>query len=167
MKNADQPDFNTVLDLSKLADEDAFTVSVIGSEEFAEWLKRAQNYLLGYRWARSIQRNFIGYVEPGILAVFLFKIEPEHQDVDPWIWVIVGDLPSAYIPCFEITDPWSALDGYLYEMERWSDAVLRNGPLDNLFPVDADATTLLAESLKDRISLIRDKILPNVPRSCT
>tara|TARA_R110000868_G_scaffold203683_2_gene451607 strand:+ start:793 stop:1116 length:324 start_codon:yes stop_codon:yes gene_type:complete len=81
----------------------------------------------------------VGYVEPEILAVFAFEILPSSAKVDPWIWIIVGDLPSAYIPCYEIDTPAKALDGYLYEMERWADAVLGDQSVSDCFPIDAES----------------------------
>jgi len=52
---------------------------------------------LPFRGAKQFLTRFGGGVG-GIFAVFFFQIRPSRPNVEPWIWIIVGDIPSAYLP---------------------------------------------------------------------
>ncbi len=60
--------------------------------------EEAQTYLASFSWCKGIDdAHFAGGVG-GIFAVFLFHIRPDRPEVDPWMWVVIGDIPSAYLP---------------------------------------------------------------------
>src|SRR5438105_15620722 len=98
--------------------------TVVPWEEFiaakpADWQEmvvlhdRARRYLEFYRWCGKIKRQYVGIMRVGIIGVFLFEIEPNRADVDPWIWVIVRNLPSAYITVDECPTAAAAADCYI------------------------------------------------------
>ncbi len=91
--------------------------------------------------------------------MFLFEISPASSDVDRWIWVIVGDLPTAYVASDDCLTPATALDGYIGEMEEWVDAVESQRPVDDLIPVNTAATPENAVQLKKRLVFLRQHIL--------
>lgn len=163
--NATQPNLQTVIRLQNISSMGLPEYSPLYSKEFKIYYRNALDYLKGYDWVSSVGDEYVGYIEPGIIGVFLFRVFSENPDVDPWIWVIVGDLPSAYIPCYNIPDPWSAVDAYIYEMDRWADAVLSSSSLDGLFPVAAEPSEELARMLKTRTAFIVDRILPDIPNA--
>ena len=80
---------------------------------------RARRYLESRSWCGKIEREYVGIIRVGIIGVFLFEIEPTRHDVDAWVWVIVGDLPSAYITVDQCPTAAAALDGYMGAMEEW------------------------------------------------
>ena len=45
----------------------------------------------------------------GVVAVFLFRIDGPPE-VDPLLWVVVGDLPTAYLVTDDAPSPAIALD---------------------------------------------------------
>src|SRR2546429_5374748 len=54
----------------------------------------------------------------------------------PWVWVVVGDLPSAYLDAEEAPTPVGALRRHIDIMRRWINAVRGQGPFDdNVAPV--------------------------------
>lgn len=57
-----------------------------------------------------------------------------------WIWVIVGDLPPAYITTENNANPACALDGYITEMKEWVEAVRMGKPTSERIPVNAPPT---------------------------
>jgi len=65
--------------------------------EYEKLYQRAENYLLGFNWHRKLLEVWNGLYADGILSVFLFKIEPVSEEIDEWMWVVVGDIPSAVI----------------------------------------------------------------------
>jgi hypothetical protein len=87
-------------------------------------LLRAREYLLSFDWAGRIVAEYVGLAIGDAVAVFLFQIEPATRDVDEWIWVVDGDVPSAYIAAtVDIRNPAQALDAYIEAAEDWVEAV--------------------------------------------
>lgn len=93
------------------------------------------------------------------LGVFLFEIKPANDDVDRYIWIIVGDLPSVYLDA-SIETGKEALEAYCYLMEEWSNNVLQGHSLDDCYPVEAESANENAALLKKRIAFIRKELLP-------
>jgi hypothetical protein len=89
-------------------------------------LKEADSYIRAFAWCKSVKETYVGDCVGGIVALVLFRIEPAVRDVDEWIWVVVGDLPPAYIAPAS-PDPADALDDYIYQMSRWILAVRTGG----------------------------------------
>ena len=86
------------------------------------------------------------------------------------LWVIVGDVPSAYLVCDSAPTWREALESYIFEMEKWVAAVRGGDSLGNVIPVGAEPTLEHAEMLATRLQFIRDEILAvedNASRSDT
>ncbi len=127
-----------------------------------EMLARAVAYLKSFSWCPLITERYLGYGVGGVLALFLFRLQPAINGEDEWLWVVVGDLPSAYFVIDEARDPASALEAYCELMEDWAEAVLSKSSLDEVFPVTAAPTKKHAEMLKSRVRFIRKNILPSL-----
>lgn len=121
---------------------------------FAE---RASSFLIEKNWCKAVRRGWLGIGWDGVLGVFLFDIEPAKPNVDQSVWVIVGDVPSAYI-CNDNETPKEALEGYVDEMWRWIEAVRAKKPVDGLIPVNAPATAEYADMLASRLEFIRQEL---------
>jgi len=74
-------------------------------------------------------------------------------------WVIVGDIPPAYLTCDQCPNPATALDGYIGAMLEWVDAAEKGEPVAELIPVNAPATRENAQRLKTRMSFLEENIL--------
>ena len=124
-------------------------------------LQEAKQYISSFDWAPPIAEVHMRIGAGGALAVFLVTfvrgIGPER---DKHLWVIVGDLPSAYLVVDRASDAVAALSIYCELMEEWADAVLGGSSLDDVFPVDAPATRENAGMLLSRVGFIREKIIP-------
>jgi hypothetical protein len=70
---------------------------------------QAETYLSGFAWCQSIKAKYFGAGVGQVLAVFLFSIVPSRANVDEWVWVVVGDIPPAYLVIDECKSPSSAL----------------------------------------------------------
>ena len=68
------------------------------SAQLRQLLNDATNYILSFSWCHSIVESYFAVGAGEIFAIFLFHISPPRPDVDEWIWIIVGDIPSAYLP---------------------------------------------------------------------
>jgi hypothetical protein len=122
--------------------------------------RRAYSFLLSQKWCERIKEGFVGMVHEGILGVFYFRLDPAPgSGADEEVWVIVGDLPPAYIACELCPNPAAALDGYYGEMQTWVKAVCDGSSTDKLIPVNAPATKEYADMLNGRLDFIDKEIL--------
>ena len=124
------------------------------TKELLQLLEEAKNYLGSFRWCSGILESYCGIAAPGVFGVFLFGIEPATDNVDDWLWVVVGDLPPAYITAENANTPHEALEGYIYEMKRWASAVEEGASTEELIPVNVPPTKENASMLKSRLRLL-------------
>ena len=122
--------------------------------------RKAVNYLHGFEWFTHVSRIELGFGVGGVVAVFGVFIGPPLTSGDTSLWVVVGDLPSAYLVTDELPSPREALEAYGEMMESWAVAVTENGDLAEEFPVAAAPTCENARMLRARIGFLRDDIIP-------
>ncbi len=120
----------------------------------------AKNYIEDFDWCVSTKKCWydkdFGIYEK--IGVFLFEIEPLKDNVDDFIWVIVGDLPSVYLDK-SITTGQEALEQYCELMQEWADNVKSEKSLEECYPVPVDPTIENAELLGSRIAFVRRELL--------
>ncbi len=122
-------------------------------------LDEAQRFLEGHSWCERVLTAEIGNVEPGIIGIFRVRLVPRTAGVPPELWVITGDLPSAYLVCDESPTWREALAAYIAEMYRWIHAVRSQEPVDQLIPVGVPPTEQYADMLEKRLLLLRQHLL--------
>jgi hypothetical protein len=129
--------------------------------------EEAEQYLRSFSWCKSIVESFFGDGIGGIVAIFLFRIEPAHEGVDNWLWVVVGDIPHAYLVVDSCKTPSDALQGYIREMRKWVDLARKGRSSKEVIPVNVPATPEWAEALQSRLDTLEQDILPRflAPRS--
>ncbi|RZK05537.1 MAG: hypothetical protein EOO46_15785 [Flavobacterium sp.] len=133
---------------------------VKGSTVIPVLFYEAKKFVQSHKWCR---KAVTGWYDEKVslldkLGVFLFEIEPINADVDTYVWIIVGDLPSVYLVA-SIKTGEEALETYCELMEEWANNVLKGCSLDECYPVEAEPTTENAELLKSRTVFIRKEIL--------
>lgn len=122
---------------------------------------RAQEYILSFSWCKSIRAAYFGDGCGGVVALFFFRIEPSKADVDEWTWVVVGDVPHAYLVIDDCKTPSQALEGYIDEMSKWVDLAKKGRTSKRVIPVNAPATPEYAEALEGRLKFLRDVMVPS------
>jgi hypothetical protein len=124
--------------------------------------ERAKSFLAGFKWCKNIRGSWFGVGVGGIVAVFLFEIEPASDEVDAEMWIVVGDMPSAVIIPDESPDPAAALRTYVREMREWVAAVRSGDPaaLDDCLPISAKPTLELAAALEGRMNSLERNVYP-------
>jgi len=120
---------------------------------------RAEDFIESFKWCAKINKAYFGIGAADIIAVFLFEIVPTSKNIDPLLWVIVGDIPPAYLVTDGAPNPACALDSYIGEMNKWVDAVLAGESISDLIPVNAPPTTENANGLKKRLEFLDKEIL--------
>lgn len=119
----------------------------------------AKNYLLRHQWCKSILSGWLAVYWEGIISVFLFEIEPAGNGVDQFVWIVVGDIPPAYIDVESGTNPRSAMESYVIIMRNWVEAVLNGEPIEDCYPVEVPATKEYAEMLQSRLDILDTLII--------
>jgi len=120
----------------------------------------AKEYLSSHKWCTSIVESYLGYGVGKVIALFLFRLDPPIKGTDEWLWVLVGDLPSAYFVIDEAPNPAEALARYCELMEDWANAVKEGKSLDDVYPVEAAPTAEHAGMLLSRVEFIRKNLIP-------
>lgn len=121
--------------------------------------EEAHEFLETFRWCKNVRRSWFGSGVGGVYAVFFFEIEPRSKNVDKWLWVIVGDLPPAYVVVDASPTPHAALANYVQMMQEWLEAVRNKQPLDDCIPVNAKPTIGNANLLERRLDFIPREFL--------
>lgn len=122
-------------------------------------LDEATAYLKRFHWHRGIGEAYLGIGVAKILGVFLFEVVPAREGVDDKVWVIVGDVPPAYITTEDSPNPATALDSYIGAMEDWVEAAREGRSVDGLIPVNVPPTAENAKRLASRLRFLDEKIL--------
>lgn len=130
-------------------------------DDFNEMLKEAKDEVNFYDWCYGIVESYVGIFYAGIVGVFLFKIYPSGNDIDEWVWIIVGDLPPIYITTEESLNAACALDSYIGAMSEWVEAAEKEESVAELVPVNVAATKENSENLKVRLAMLDEQILSN------
>lgn len=120
--------------------------------------QRAFQYLERQTWCKEIETGWLAEGWGYMVGVFLFKIIPINTDVDDYVWIVVGDIPPAYIDIGAKSVP-DVLDSYISIMKDWVDCAINNLPVDECFPISVPPTKEYAEMLNSRIHLIKKVIL--------
>lgn len=140
----------------KLKGEDAEETSLLRG-----MFEEAKAYILGQAWCQSVVESYFGVGIGGVVAAFLFRIVPVG-DTDEWLWVVVGDLPTAYLVTDQIERPVDVLAVYCDVMQSWVDAVLCGTSTIDEFPVAAPEDAAHAKMLAERIRLLREEVIPSL-----
>src|ERR1051326_8071593 len=94
-----------------------------------EMADEAREFLLSFKWCRNIRCSWFGWGVGEVCAVFFFEIIPRSKKIDRWLWVIVGDLPPAYLVIDASPTPLAALANYVDLMQKWIDAIKDRRPV--------------------------------------
>lgn len=120
-----------------------------------ELLREAESYLSSFKWCGSLREEYFGLGVGAVVGVFLFRIENLVAPEDEWLWVVVGDIPPAYLVVDDNTNPLLALVTYIELMEEWVEAAEHGRPVGELIPVNVAPTIANAAMLRSRLEFLR------------
>lgn len=150
------------VDLAKLIPAEKITgEDDVDTGLLKKMLQDARAYIEGFSWCPPIDGVYLGCGVGGVVAVFLFHFSERINGTDEWLWVVEGDLPSAYLVPDQAGDPASAISIYCELMDKWAIAILEGHPLYDVFPVRAEPTPENAKNLQNRLDFIRNRLLPD------
>lgn len=151
-------DFGNFVPVGEPIGEDAEDAALL-----RELIEEAQRYINGFDWCGGIQGSYFGAGVGGIFGVVLFGIRTCGEEVDEWLWVVVGDLPPCtWLPM--IAPALSeALRRYIEERDRWIKTAREGQPVEALAPVSLLPSRERADELDGRLRFIEDEIVPLLP----
>ena len=135
------------------------TLAEIENVEVAALANEAAEFLAGQSWCKGIGTGWLSFAIPGVLGIFLFDVVGKTVNVAPKVWVVVGDLPSAYIAQPADAGWQDVLAGYVFEMRRWVTAVQSGLSVSALIPVGVAPTHEHATMLARRLDFIQSDLL--------
>jgi polyhydroxyalkanoate synthesis regulator protein len=123
----------------------------------------ASKYLLSFPWCVSILETYYGDGVGGIVGVFLFRLLSARPDIDEWLCVVVGDLPSAYFVTDDLKSPYEVLEAYIMHRSHWVKFAMEGkAPPTDVMQIDeVPPTPEWAKDLQKRLDTIREHILPS------
>jgi len=146
-----------VVPLEQMAGDDEEDTALL--REMAEG---AENFLKSFSWCLAIRESFFGAGIGKVIAVFLFRIAPVRSDIDEWLWVVVGDLPPAYLVTDCCKTPSGAVEAYIGEMSKWVERARHGQASPDVIPVNVPPTPEWAEKLHNRLEILKTTTLPQI-----
>jgi hypothetical protein len=120
----------------------------------------AETFIQNHSWCKAIREFYYGNGYRGIVAIFLFRIEPTRPEVDEWLWVVVGDLPPAYIVIDDRETPSKALEGYIAEVSKWVELAKYGRWSKRFIHVNKPATRENADAVERRLNFLSEVLVP-------
>ena len=149
------------IDISEMITiEDIATSDIEYREEVIELTERAKRYLSDMSWCVKLNQGWLAYALGYIIGVYLIHFQPNRDDIPEYVWVVIGDIPPAYLDVEYCPDWLAAVDGYIVEMQEWVDRVLNRLPIDHtVISVNVPPEEEWAESLGSRLKFIQKHII--------
>ena len=144
-----------VMPISRLAGDDDAETQMLRKME-----TKARDFINQFEWCEGIREFYFGAGVGSVFAVFLAQIKPAQPSIDEYLWIVVGDIPSAYLVTDDCADPKAALEGYIWEMRKWVDLAKEGRSSKDVIPVTVPATPEWAETLAGRLDTLEQKIIP-------
>jgi hypothetical protein len=119
-------------------------------------------YVQSFDWCVELHEQYFGDGIGGVVALFLFRITIRDLETPEWVWIIVGDLPPAYLGFHGFPSPRAALLLYIEGVEEWLAASPEERVSGDLIPIEVPPKAELIEMLRDRAAKLRSAVLPNI-----
>ena len=133
-------------------------------DEIVDSIAEAKSYLMKFGWCDEIREGWLAASFGYILNILYFEIVPDYKScTDTHVWVVVGDLPPAYIDTISAPSAHDALQVYISIMQEWVDAVMAEKSVEDCFPVNVPPQKHYAEMLNTRLGLLKSDFLPLIP----
>ncbi|HXX21166.1 MAG TPA: hypothetical protein VEJ46_17335 [Candidatus Acidoferrum sp.] len=155
MSSGSEPPVRCVMPMDQLFGDDAEDTQLLHA-----MAAYAENYLSSFKWCEAVEARYFGGGVGKIVAVFLFRIRPTRPDIDRWLWVIVGDIPPAYLVTDRAKAPSQALEAYISEMRRWVELARKSRSSPHVIPVNRPATPEEAKELAVRLDALEEMMVP-------
>jgi hypothetical protein len=124
----------------------------------------ATEYLHSFKWCTKIKKGYLCKEWGYRLCVFYFEIEAVDQALTN-VWVVVGDMPPAYIDSKHAVSPSQALERYVVLMDDWIAHVKTGKSVVECYPVHVEPIEKYADMLLQRTEKIKNFFIPELSNS--
>ncbi|HEY4304722.1 MAG TPA: hypothetical protein VGM82_09655 [Gemmatimonadaceae bacterium] len=94
-------------------------MNTLRNADVAQMTAAATEFLAAQPWCGRVVSVVPVFVLAGDVGAFRCSLIPSQPNADVMVWVVVGDLPSAYL-VHEPGDSWQdAFAAYVTELSRW------------------------------------------------
>ena len=114
--------------------------------------QRARLFLEGFAWCSDLRAERFAAGAAGIAALFAMEVLVKGTTRE-WLWVIAGELPSAYVPLVGAPGASQAMGAYCELIERWIDDRERG-------PCSLEATAASPRHLESQLRVLRGYLIP-------
>jgi hypothetical protein len=152
-----EPPIESVIPLAEIQGDDEEDTALL--KEMAE---QAIRYVRSYPWCLDLGEGYFGDGIGGIVGIFLFRVAIKGFDGYQWIWVFMGDIPSAYLLLDSYRSPHAALEKYIDGLEAWVKEAQQGRTSPDLIPIDVPPTPEHVAMARSRVASLREHILPNI-----
>lgn len=132
--------------------EDLCGISSYESSVLQRYRQRARRFLQSFAWCSELRGERFAAGAAGIAGLFAMEVLVKGAARE-WLWVIAGELPSAYVPISEAPSTRAAMTSYCAMIERWI-ADRERGP------VGLEPTAASREHLQKQLSVLRGYVIP-------
>jgi hypothetical protein len=126
-----------------------------------EMAELAVRYLKTFDWCREVGDGYFGDGVGGIISVLLFNVRIGNPPANEWLWVFVGDIPSAYMMVGNCKTPYEALKRYVSGLSEWINEAALGRTSQDLIPIELPPTEEFARMLQSRVDFLNEHILPD------
>ncbi|MEO7312772.1 MAG: hypothetical protein ABIX01_20480 [Chitinophagaceae bacterium] len=117
-------------------------------------------YLNSHNWCDKVVQGWLAASWGYLVCIFFFKIGPSlESNADTEVWVVAGDLPTAYIDIESASSVNEVLEGYVFLMKDWIEHVQNGKPVTECYPISIEPTIEYAGMLSSRIQIIEDDFI--------
>ena len=148
-----------LIDTSEMLSMETILKTYANDVETIKLAKTASTYLYSHIWCDKIEKQWFVANWENLLAIFFFKITTNTKDVNEYVWLVVGDLPSICIDVESAANEQEVVKAYVGIMEDWIKCVHNKGNIKKCYPINVPPTKGYADMLKVRMSLIKEHIL--------
>jgi hypothetical protein len=131
-------------------------------EEVLKLSVEATEYLNSFKWCEKINKGYLCKEWGYRLCVFYFEIESTAMKS---VWIIVGDMPPAYIDIQHASSPSQALERYVVLMDDWIEHVKTGKSVVKCYPVHVEPVEKFADMLLQRTEKIKNYFIPELRNS--
>jgi hypothetical protein len=147
------------LEGQKIASTLMATASIHGDDKLDTELlikmaEYSEKYLSSFSWCQAVLESYFAGGVGGIFAVFFFRIKPSRSNIDPWFWIMGGNVPPAYLPLRNCKSASQAFRMYVIGMHKWVEYARKGqtGADDrDVPPVNLPPTPEVAEEINKKI----------------
>jgi hypothetical protein len=145
--------------------------AIVGDDDTDTLLLRkmardAERYVRSFEWCAKLHEGFLADGFGGVLAIFLFRADIAKLGKNKWIWVFIGDVPSAYLEVdYEYRSPQNGLTRYIEGIMQWIAAHENGQSVDGLIPIVSPSDPASLKGLATRAETLRLNVLPFISKS--